>query len=99
MRPSAPWRILDLGRWCDARKIASAVIPSRAFWARNLHSQGGGSWALLGVRRGQMTTCQRPSHRHFAMQNRSTECEALGGIDDGVGIDAVMAIELVDGAG
>src|SRR5215471_14564053 len=39
------------------------------------------------------------SHRHFAMQNGCARGQALGGIDDGVGVDAIVAIEVVDGAG
>src|SRR5215212_4491951 len=39
------------------------------------------------------------SHRHFAEPDRSAGGQALGRIDDGVGVDAVVAIEVVDGAG
>src|SRR5215471_6258345 len=38
-------------------------------------------------------------HRHFAVQDRGTGRKACGGVDDGVGIDAVVAIQVVDGAG
>src|SRR6516164_2328464 len=39
------------------------------------------------------------SHRHFAMQNRRAKGEAFGGIDNRVGIDPVVAVEVVDRAG
>src|SRR4051812_18945304 len=39
------------------------------------------------------------SHRHLAVPHRRTRSEALRGIDDGVGIHAVVAVEVVDGAG
>jgi hypothetical protein len=39
------------------------------------------------------------SHRHLAMPHRRACGEAFGGVDDGVGVHAVMAIEVVDGAG
>src|ERR1700712_3468772 len=39
------------------------------------------------------------SHRHLAVPHRSAGGEAFGGIDDGVGVDAVMAIEIADAAG
>ena len=38
-------------------------------------------------------------HRHFAVPHRRAGGEAFGCIDDGVGIHAVVAVEVVDGAG
>src|SRR3954447_7692398 len=38
-------------------------------------------------------------HRHFTMPHRGAGGEAFGRVDDGVGVDAVVAIQLVDGAG
>src|ERR1700721_2742439 len=38
-------------------------------------------------------------HRHFAVPHWRPRREAFGGVDDGVGVEAVMAIEVVDGAG
>src|SRR5882757_9433539 len=35
------------------------------------------------------------SHRHLAMPHRRTDSEAFRRIDDGVGVHAVMAIEVV----
>src|SRR5215470_6647622 len=40
-----------------------------------------------------------PLYRHLAVQDRRAGGEAFGGIDDGVGVDAIGAIEIVDGAG
>ena len=37
--------------------------------------------------------------RHFAMQNRRAGGQRFGRIDDRVGIDAIVAIEVGDGAG
>src|SRR5664279_1886802 len=42
---------------------------------------------------------QALSHRHLAVPHRGAGGEAFGRIDDGVGVDAVVAIEVVDGAG
>src|ERR1700676_1273052 len=39
------------------------------------------------------------SHRHLAMPYRRAGGETFGGVDDGVGVDAVVAIEVIDGAG
>src|SRR3982750_4336107 len=39
------------------------------------------------------------SHRHFAVPHRSPGGQAFCRVNDGVGVDAVVAIELVDGAG
>src|SRR6516164_6496743 len=33
------------------------------------------------------------------MQNRRTDCETFGGVDNGVSVFAILAIELIDGAG
>ena len=41
----------------------------------------------------------KKSHRHLAMPHRRACGEALRRIDDGVGVDAVMPVEVVDGAG
>src|SRR6478735_6505866 len=38
-------------------------------------------------------------NRHFPMQHRRTGGEAFSRIDDGVGVDAVVAVEVGDGAG
>src|SRR5690242_7581997 len=40
-----------------------------------------------------------PSDRHLAMPHRRSHREAFRRIDDGVGVDAVVAIEVVNGAG
>src|SRR4051794_608296 len=42
---------------------------------------------------------ERPLHRHLPMQHRRAGGEAFGRIDDGVGVDAVVAVEVGDGAG
>src|SRR2546423_15296384 len=39
------------------------------------------------------------SHRHFAVPHRRAGGQAFRRVDNGVGVDAVVAIELVDGAG
>src|SRR5579863_10064378 len=39
------------------------------------------------------------SHRHFAMPHRCAGGEAFGRIEDRVGVEAVVPIEIVDGAG
>jgi hypothetical protein len=39
------------------------------------------------------------SHRHLAMPHRRARGEPLRGVDDGVGVHAVVAVEVVDGAG
>src|SRR6267378_1088439 len=39
------------------------------------------------------------SHRHLAVPHRRAGGDGFGGVDDGVGVDAVVAIEIVDGAG
>jgi hypothetical protein len=39
------------------------------------------------------------SHRHFAVAHGGSGREVFGGVDDGVGVEAVMAVEVVDGAG
>src|SRR5579859_1667902 len=51
-------------------------------------------WAHRG-----MTDIKIPSHGQFAVTHRRPGGEAFGRIDDGVRIDAVMAIEDVDRAG
>ena len=38
-------------------------------------------------------------HRHLAVPHRRARREAFGRIDDGVGVDAVVAVEVADGAG
>src|SRR5215813_12532351 len=38
-------------------------------------------------------------HRHLAVQDRRAGGEAFGGVDDGVGVDAIGTIEVIDGAG
>src|SRR3569832_2029734 len=40
-----------------------------------------------------------PSHRHLAVPHRRPDREAFRRIDDGVGVDAVEAIEVINGAG
>src|ERR1043165_4257801 len=41
----------------------------------------------------------KKSHRHLAMSHRGACGEALRRLDDGVGVDVVVAIEIVDAAG
>src|ERR1700677_805058 len=41
----------------------------------------------------------RKSHRHLAVPDRGAGGEAFGRIDDGIGVDAMVAVEVVDGAG
>src|SRR5215213_9747037 len=38
------------------------------------------------------------SHRHFAVPHRRAGGKAFGGVDNGVGVNSVVAIEVVDGA-
>src|SRR5450755_60045 len=65
--------------------------------ARNPYSRWG-LW-IPGSRfaRPGMTT-SISSHRHFAMQHGRAGGQAFGRINDGVGVDAVVAIEIIDGA-
>src|SRR5580658_3121664 len=42
---------------------------------------------------------QVASHRHFAMAHRGAGGDAFGRVDDSVGVDAVVAVEVVYGAG
>src|SRR5262245_50011209 len=46
-----------------------------------------------------MTLTDYPSHRHFAVPHGTAGGEAYGRIDDRVGVDAIVPIEVVDGAG
>ena len=46
-----------------------------------------------------MTTFKIPSHGQFPVPHRRTRRQAFSGIDNGVGADAVVAVEVVDGAG
>src|SRR3954470_13663849 len=39
------------------------------------------------------------SHRHLPVPDRSTDSDAFGRIDDGVGVHAVVAVEVIDGTG
>jgi hypothetical protein len=39
------------------------------------------------------------SHRHLPVPHRRTRRQPLRGVDDGVGVHAVVAVEVVDGAG
>src|SRR5437660_704859 len=39
------------------------------------------------------------SHRHLPMPHRRTHREAFCGIDDGVGVDAVVAVEVANSTG
>jgi hypothetical protein len=41
----------------------------------------------------------KKSHRHLAMPHRRACGEAFGRVDDGVGVHAVVAVEVVDGPG
>src|SRR5882724_7808668 len=41
----------------------------------------------------------KKSHRHFAVPHRRAGGQAFRGVDDGVGVDAVVAIEVIDGPG
>src|SRR3954469_13011234 len=38
-------------------------------------------------------------HRHLAVPHRCARGEALRGVDDGIGVDVVVAVEVVDAAG
>src|SRR5947207_15256683 len=38
-------------------------------------------------------------HRHFAVPHRGAGGDGFGGVDDGVGVDAVVAIEVIDRPG
>src|SRR6185369_8452582 len=40
-----------------------------------------------------------PSHRHLAVPHGCADGEAFGRIDDGVGVDAVVAVEVSNSAG
>src|SRR5882762_6578846 len=42
---------------------------------------------------------QIPSHRHLAVPHRRAGGQRFRRIDDGVGVDAVVAVEVADGAG
>src|SRR5258706_12763705 len=42
---------------------------------------------------------QRGSHRHLAVPHRGAGGDGFGGVDDGVGVDAVVAGEIVDRPG
>src|SRR5258706_10648383 len=42
---------------------------------------------------------QRGSHRHLAVPHRGAGGDGFGGVDDGVGVDAVVAVEIVDRPG
>jgi len=57
------------------------------------HRTGTGSCAWL----------KRPDaprlHRHLAMPDRRAEGQARCGINDGVGVQTIVAIEIIDGAG
>src|SRR5258708_101665 len=39
------------------------------------------------------------SHRHLAVPHRGAGGDGFGGVDDGVGVDAVVAVEIVDRPG
>src|SRR5260370_4259925 len=39
------------------------------------------------------------SHRHLAVPHRRAGGDGFGGVDDGVGVDAVVAVEIVDRPG
>src|SRR6266852_9546433 len=54
---------------------------------------------LLTFPGGPSSGGQEISHRHFAVPHRGTRCQAFRRIDDGVGVHAVVAIEVIDGAG
>src|SRR5580692_11724968 len=41
----------------------------------------------------------KQSHRHLAVPHRGAGGEAFSRIDDSVGVDAVVTVEVVDGAG
>src|SRR5207248_4424008 len=53
---------------------------------------GGLGWGLLRI-------TGPTSHRHFAVPHRRAGGQALGRVDNGVGVNAVVTIELVDRAG
>src|SRR5271154_7157591 len=67
------------------RRIPSATINARGY--RSLRAQG------------RRLSSTATSHRHFAVPHGRPGGEAFGRIDDGVGVEAVMAVEVVDGAG
>src|SRR5690349_4464121 len=84
-----------------AWQTLSFVIPGRAPWREpGIHTPGRG----YGFRARDFVAPRNDDaklalHRHLAMQHRRARRQALGGVDDGVGVDAVGAIEIVDGAG
>src|SRR5215210_3279311 len=61
-------------------------------WAPSPACGGGLGWGLLRITR-------PASHRHFAVPHRRAGGEAFGGVDDGIGVNAVVTVQLVDGAG
>src|SRR5581483_6951043 len=104
MRGAGLQRALDIRMRMGGGKL-SFVIPGRAPLARTrnpsllaLVRRNGFRVRSLRSRPG-MTSFMKRSHRHLAVQDRRAGCEALGRIDDGVGVDAVVAIEVGDGAG
>ena len=36
------------------------------------------------------------SHRHLAVPHRGADGQGFGGVDDGVGVDAVVAVEVAE---
>src|SRR5260370_1373974 len=89
----------------EAGRLASAVVPAKAGThtpCPSLRARGqrpsattraGDYGSLLSQGR------QILSHRHFAVPHRRAGGEAFGRVDDGVGIDAVVAVEVIDRAG
>src|SRR5947209_1763915 len=91
-----------MSRWRERGKVATDVIPGRALWREpGIHFSAGlrGSMdsglALRAPRNDQLSA----SHRHLPMQHRGAGGEAFGGIDDGVGIQAVVAVQVGECAG
>src|SRR5262249_46845696 len=53
---------------------------------------------LAASRRPGITSSKNRSHRHLPMQHRRTRRKAFRRIDNGIRIDAIVAIEIADGA-
>src|ERR1700721_2098537 len=78
----------------ETRRTAAFARAARAPTPALPRKCGGGlGW---GRRRGWLRLI---SHRHLAVPHRGAGGEAFGGVDDGVGVHAMVAIEVVDGAG
>src|SRR5690242_3783379 len=69
------------------------------FRARDSRTKLTQSVNFVSTSRPGMTTFIVGSHRHLPVQHRPACGQAFGGVDDGVGVDAVVAVEIADGAG